>query len=155
MLNCFCGMVDRRWRKAFSLISSQDHCQRSSPSRISNPPRAGFEPAQNLSLGLVEWSCAVVITATPRRFVAVRSPFGFNTEKKYDERNTGNYVEIRIEETWTLLKAKVVIKENLKTSKFQNIKVGNISSIKWGRWTCVVTYCFEKVMDISTFVLCC
>ena len=36
-LNCFCGMVDRR--KAFSLISSRDHCQRSSPSRISDTPR--------------------------------------------------------------------------------------------------------------------
>ena len=50
-LNCFfCGIVDRR--KAFSLISSGDHCQRSSPSRISDTPRAGFEPAQNLSSGL-------------------------------------------------------------------------------------------------------
>ena len=29
-------------RKAFSLISSQDHCQRSSPSRISDTPQAGF-----------------------------------------------------------------------------------------------------------------
>ena len=29
MINCFCGMVDRG--KAFSLISSGDHCQRSSP----------------------------------------------------------------------------------------------------------------------------
>ena len=48
---CFCGMVDRR--KVFSLISSRDHCQRSSPSRISETPRAGFEPAQNLSSGLV------------------------------------------------------------------------------------------------------
>ena len=65
MINCFCGMVDQR--KAFSLISSPDHCQRSSPSRISNPPQAGFELAQNLSSGLVEWSCAVAITATPRR----------------------------------------------------------------------------------------
>ena len=65
MMNCFCGMIDRR--KAISLISSRDHCQRSSPSRISNTPRAGFEPAQNLSSGLVEWSCAVVITITPRR----------------------------------------------------------------------------------------
>ena len=64
-LNCFCGMVDRR--KAFSLISSRDHCQRSSPSRISDTPRAGFEDAQNLSSGLVEWSCAVVIITTPRR----------------------------------------------------------------------------------------
>ena len=64
-MNCFCGMVDRR--KAFSLISSRNHCQRSSPSRISNPPRARFEPAQNMSSGLVEWSCAVVITTTPWR----------------------------------------------------------------------------------------
>ena len=63
MMNFFCGMVDQR--KAFSLISSRDHCQRSSPSRISDTPRAGFEPAQNLSSGLVEWSCAVVITAIP------------------------------------------------------------------------------------------
>ena len=39
-------MVD--WRKAFSLISSRDHCQRSSPSRISKKTRVGFEPTQNL-----------------------------------------------------------------------------------------------------------
>ena len=60
MMNCFCGMVDRQ--KAFSLISSRDHYQRSSPSRISDTLWAGFEPVQNLSSGLVEWSCAVVIT---------------------------------------------------------------------------------------------
>ena len=53
MMNCFCGMVDQR--KAFSLISSQDHCQRSSPSRISDMPQAGFESAQNQSSGFVEW----------------------------------------------------------------------------------------------------
>ena len=34
MMNCFCGMVDRR--KAFSLISDEDHCQRYSPSQISD-----------------------------------------------------------------------------------------------------------------------
>ena len=64
MMNCFCGMVDRR--KAFSLISSRNHCQISSPPRISDTRRAGIEPAQNLSSGLVESSCAVVITTTPR-----------------------------------------------------------------------------------------
>ena len=64
MMNCFCGMVDLR--KAFSIISSQDHCQRSQPSWISNTPRPGFEPAQNPSPVFVEWSCAVVITTTPR-----------------------------------------------------------------------------------------
>ena len=73
MMNCFCGMVDRR--KAFSLISSRDHCQRSSPSRISDTPRAWFEPAQNLSSGLVEWSCAVVITTTTRRHITTTLRF--------------------------------------------------------------------------------
>ena len=75
MMNCFCGMVDRR--KTFSLISSRDHCQRSSPSRISDTPRAGFEPAW--SSGLVQWSYAVVITTTPRRhkFVTNLSIFPF------------------------------------------------------------------------------
>ena len=52
MMTCFCGIVDQR--KAFSLISSQDHCPRFSPSRISDTSRAGIEPAQNLSLGFVE-----------------------------------------------------------------------------------------------------
>ena len=61
----FCGMVDRR--RVLSLNSCRDHCQISSPSRISDTPRAGFEPAQNLSSGFVEWSCAVVVTTTPRR----------------------------------------------------------------------------------------
>ena len=60
--DCFCGMVDRR--KAFSLISNQDHCQRSSPSQISHTLRVGFEPAQNMSSDLVELSCGVVITIT-------------------------------------------------------------------------------------------
>ena len=36
-MNCFCGMVNRR--NTFSLISSRDDCQTSSPSRISNTPR--------------------------------------------------------------------------------------------------------------------
>ena len=37
MMNCLCGMVDRQ--KTFNLISSRDHCQRSSPSQISDTPR--------------------------------------------------------------------------------------------------------------------
>ena len=57
-------MVDRR--EALRHISSRDHCQRSSLSRISDTPLAGFEPAQNMNSGLVEWSCAVVITITSR-----------------------------------------------------------------------------------------
>ena len=64
MMNCFFGMVDRR--KAFTLISSRDHCQRSSSSRISDTPRAGFEPAQNLGSGFFKCSCAVVLTTTPQ-----------------------------------------------------------------------------------------
>ena len=33
---------------------SRDHCQRSSPSRISDMLQAGFEPVQNLSSGFAE-----------------------------------------------------------------------------------------------------
>ena len=47
MMNCFCRMFDRR--KVFGLISSRDHCQRSSTSLISDTSQAGFEPAQNPS----------------------------------------------------------------------------------------------------------
>ena len=64
MMNGFCGMVD--WRKAINLIASRDYCQRSSPSRISDTPRAGFEPARNLNSGLVQWSCAIAITTAPQ-----------------------------------------------------------------------------------------
>ena len=60
MIYCFCGMINRR--KAFSFISSQDSCQRSSPSWISDTPRTGFKPGQNLGSGCIEWSCALVIT---------------------------------------------------------------------------------------------
>ena len=54
MVNFFCDTVDLQ--KALSLISSRDHCQRSSPCLISDKPGAGFEPAQNLSSGFVERS---------------------------------------------------------------------------------------------------
>ena len=63
-MNCFCGIVDRR--KEFRFIFSRDHCQRSSPSRISNTPRPGFELVQNLSWCFFKRSCALVITTTPR-----------------------------------------------------------------------------------------
>ena len=53
MMNCFCGRVG--WQKTCNLISSREHCQRSSPLRISDTPRAGFEPAQYLSLSFAKW----------------------------------------------------------------------------------------------------
>ena len=55
MMNCFCGMVDRR--KAFSPISSRDHCHRSLPSRISDTPRAGFEPASSFLIVVILSVC--------------------------------------------------------------------------------------------------
>ena len=64
LMNFFCGMVD--WRKAFSLTFSRDHSQRFSTSWISDTPRAGFEPAPNLSSGSVKWSFSVVTTTSPR-----------------------------------------------------------------------------------------
>ena len=53
MMNCFFGMVDQQ--KVLSLISSQDHCQGSSPSQISDTPQVRFEPMQNLSSGFLQW----------------------------------------------------------------------------------------------------
>ena len=49
-------------RNMVCLISRRDHCNESSPSQISDTPLASSEPVQNLSLGLVEWSCAAVLT---------------------------------------------------------------------------------------------
>ena len=62
MMNCFCSIVDQ-WKMS-SLISSRDYYQRSSLLQISDMLRAGFEPAQNLSSGFVEWSRSVVISTT-------------------------------------------------------------------------------------------
>ena len=59
-------MLDRSW--VLSLISSLDHCQRSSQSQIFNTPRVGFETLENLSLGFVESNFAAVITTTPLYF---------------------------------------------------------------------------------------
>ena len=70
MINCFCSMVGRT--KGVSLISSRNHCQRSTPLRISNMTRAGFESAQNLSQNFVERSCALVITTSPWRHLDLR-----------------------------------------------------------------------------------
>ena len=52
IMNCFREIIDQR--KAFSLISSWNHCHRFSPPQISNVPQAGFEPALNLSLNFIE-----------------------------------------------------------------------------------------------------
>ena len=87
MMNYFCGMVDRR--KALSLISYLDHCQRSSPSWISDTPWAGFEPVQNLSSGFDEWSRAVVITITPTPHV-----FNFITKETLTHLFTCEFCEI-------------------------------------------------------------
>ena len=83
MLNCFCGMADRQ--KACSLISRWE-IQIFLPSQISDTLHAGFEPAQNLSSGFVEWSCAVVITTT----TGLRLAGGSKKKKvlqKFDETN--------------------------------------------------------------------
>ena len=50
MINCFCGMVDQRRRSALFLAGNI----RSSPLQISDLPRTRFQPAQNVSSGLVE-----------------------------------------------------------------------------------------------------
>ena len=53
--------------KDITLFPVATNCQRSAPLQIFNTLQAGFEPVENLSSGLVEWSCAVVINTTPQR----------------------------------------------------------------------------------------
>ena len=59
-MSYFCKLVDRQ--KALNSISIRDHYHRFSPSQISEMPQVGLEPAQNLSLVLVEGICAVVMS---------------------------------------------------------------------------------------------
>ena len=54
-------------KRHLRLISSRYHCHRFSPSQFSDTYRAVFQPAQNRSSHVVEWSCAVVIITKPRR----------------------------------------------------------------------------------------
>ena len=53
-------------KRHLRLISSRYDCQRFSPSQISAPPGAWFEPAQNLISNFVESSYAIVIATTLR-----------------------------------------------------------------------------------------
>ena len=63
----FCGIADRRTE--FIALFPDETSQRSSSFPTSKTPWAGFEPAQNPSSSLVEWSCAAAITTTPREFL--------------------------------------------------------------------------------------
>ena len=122
MMNCFCVMVDRR--KACNLISSRDHCQRSSPSRISDTPRAGFEPAQSLSSGFVEWSCAVVIkikswTFNWKTFQIVYQNIQINITSKNTEDSTQTDQETKNNTQTSFPASKnhlaIIVSENLTT----------------------------------------
>ena len=70
-INCFCVMVDRQ--KTLSFIPKREYCQEFSPSQIIDTPGAGFKPAQNLSSGFVQWSCAGVIFCLPYDRMALRT----------------------------------------------------------------------------------
>ena len=52
-------MIDRQ--KLSGILCSRDHCRRFSPLQASGTQQAEFEPAQNLSLGSIKWSCAIRI----------------------------------------------------------------------------------------------
>ena len=82
------------------------------------------------------------------KILTLRSYFRFDTEKNMMKKIYVCNVEIQIEETLSLLKAKAVVKENVKISnlftKYLNRQKQQMN---------VVTYWFEKIMDVSTFDL--
>ena len=92
MMNCCCGMFDRQ--KAYSLISSRDHCQRSLPLQFSDTLRPEFR-------FLVKWSHTVVITATPRRHIE-RIPVNSLFCAVMSENPTVRALELHIKFGWHL-----------------------------------------------------
>ena len=76
-----------------------------------------------------------------------------STQEKYMMKRThACNLEILIEETLSLWKARANIKENSKILKYENIKIANNCSNKSGknlRWYLLV----RKIIDISTFIL--
>ena len=132
MMNRFCGMV--QLSKAFSLIFSRDHCQRSSPSQISDTLRAGFEPAQKLSSGLVKWSCAVAIYGPSESKLTVtnrKSPYMHKASSLFPYLAT-NLFQITL--TWWRRHVIILLGTTVK-------KVGPIITIK--------KPCSEKISYIS------
>ena len=120
MMNCFCCMVDQR--KVFSLISNWDRCQRSSSSWISDMQRGRFKPVQNLSSGLAEWSCAVVISTTPPcHHWKMRNCY------------TGEILDTSLRQTskisWRLTNACCVLLKILPVSKLHSYWIGNCLNI--------------------------
>ena len=69
------------------LFSKQDHIQRFSPSQTSDNPRAGFEPAQNLTSGFVVWRWVVVITSTPLHYIKWANVFSMVFFADFASRN--------------------------------------------------------------------
>ena len=63
----FCGVF--HLQKVLSFISSQGYCRIFLLSHTFDMPRARFQPAQDLNWNRVYWSCAVMITTTPRSFI--------------------------------------------------------------------------------------
>ena len=86
MMNCFCGMVDRQ--KAFSLIPSRDHCQRSSPSQISCTPQSRIwtcaEPEFRLSWMKLCSSDNHYTTAPPSEYLSVFYDYEKGTDQIED-----------------------------------------------------------------------
>ena len=85
LMNCFCGMVDRR--KAFSLISSRDHCQRSSPSRFSDTPRAPSKWSPSKMPCLVQMISPIFCGCSLKyKFLCRRTVFPVTVSRDYDIR---------------------------------------------------------------------
>ena len=80
--------------------------------------------------------------------LVLESPFGFNTDKKCGEQNTGvqrgnlNWRKINFLKSPMSNYGKYII--------FKILKTGNSSSIKWRRRLYIDIYCLKKIMDIAS-----
>ena len=132
----FCGLVDRR--NTFSLISSLDHCQRSSPSLIFDTLWAGID--QEFRLG-----CAVVITNTPQRRCSQYNPVKICLNLFHTFSNMNIL-------SWILLFAGHHVEENYLIKLLVNVlerdpKCKHITHIgSWSALHFLLTYCSRFVL---------
>ena len=127
MMNCFCGMVD--WRKALALFPAgtivRDLRHLESPTRREED----LNLRRNLSSDFVEWSCAAVLTTTPRRhnngYYSIINYIKFEKEHDtlFEER-----LAFRLKSLRTSLK-RVYSLGDLKLIWYLQIKIVNIISI--------------------------
>ena len=83
--------------------SSRDNCRKFSLSKISDTTWSGFQPAQNLNSGFVEWYWTLVITTTPRHHILFPSNAWYHICYSITLPHWKNFIRNEWNKTWNKL----------------------------------------------------